>query len=105
MSKLTFCATEEETAIIMRIVDRAADYFMELDRDFDKLRAMMDIEAAHCNGCPLRLEDLAKAPMFDFMHDIVGIAVNMDRDTGKLSNMFLPRYADMEKRRAASDTH
>ncbi len=53
----------------------------------------MDIQACHTHGCCLRLADLLEAGESDFLHDIVGIHQRVDRDTGKLSDCFLPRYA------------
>lgn len=54
---------------------------------------MMDIEACHCNGCPLDLDGLATAKTSDFVHDLTGITANLNRKTGKLENCFVPRYA------------
>ena len=53
----------------------------------------MDVTACHCNGRPLRLDDLLKADVFNFTHDIVGIREHLDRHTGKLLNFFVPRFA------------
>lgn len=57
------------------------------------LDAVMDIDACHCNGCPLRLQDLLAADEGNFSHDAFGIRANIDRTTGKLQNCFHPRYA------------
>ena len=54
---------------------------------------IMDITAVHCNGNPLRLEDLLAADNLDFAHDVLGIANNLDRKTGKLKNCFVPRFS------------
>lgn len=54
---------------------------------------MMDIEATHCNGCPLDLAALASAPEPHFSHDIFGIRRHLDRETGKLEDHFRPRHA------------
>ncbi len=53
----------------------------------------MDIQACHTNGCCLKLVDLLKAVDGDFLHDVCGINRHIDRETGKLKDCFLPRYA------------
>lgn len=54
---------------------------------------MMDLEACHSNDCKLKLQELLETDDFNFMHDINGIQHHIDRETGKLVNCFLPRYA------------
>lgn len=54
---------------------------------------LMDLNAVHSNGTPLRLSSLLTAPEFDFAHDIYGIVANLDRETGKLGDLFSPRYS------------
>ena len=58
-----------------------------------KLTVVMDIDACHSNGCPLKLGELLRASDFEFAHDVGGIITNINRETGKLENCFLPRYA------------
>lgn len=41
----------------------------------------------------LRLGELFAADEFNFMHDICGIRVHLDRITGKLKDCFVPRFA------------
>lgn len=79
-------ATNEEVITINKIYDRARKKLKINKTDF-----MMDIEATHCNGCPLNLNKLLDFPAFDFWHDIHGIAVNINKSTGELKNCFLPR--------------
>ena len=55
--------------------------------------AMMDVTAVHANYMPLALSDLLAADDFDFSHDVFGIRRHIDRDTGRLGNCFVPRYA------------
>lgn len=57
------------------------------------LLAIMDITAVHANGNPLRLRELAQADAFNFSHDVIGIIRHLDRDTGKLTDHFRPRYS------------
>lgn len=42
----------------------------------------------------LDLEKLYSFPAFDFAHDIFGIHANLNHDTYKLENCFLPRCAN-----------
>jgi len=53
----------------------------------------MDVSAVHANGNPLRLEDLLHADDFNFAHDMSGICNCLDRNTGKLTRNFLPRFS------------
>ena len=57
-----------------------------------KIDLMMDLEFAHID-CPIKLDDLLAADDGNFMHDITGIVCNMNRNTKKLDNCFVPRYA------------
>lgn len=85
---IQWTASEAESDIIERISKRAG-------RDLKQapVNVFMDIEAVHCNGCPLDLEKLALFPALDFAHDVLGIARNINQTTGKLKNHFLPRSA------------
>lgn len=82
-------ATRAETLTISKITQRALEFGIERDR----MSIHMDLEAAHCNGCPLDLERLLSFPPFDFVHDVCGIANHINRETGKLGDCFLPRCA------------
>ena len=75
-----------EMTIIVRIAERA-----ENELGVDYRRTLMDLEACHCNGCPLDLEAMLHMPKSDFGHDIHGIARHIDRTTGKLLDCFDPR--------------
>lgn len=82
-----FNASDADRALIEKIVDRVEKMLPGLDRtDY-----AMDIEATHCNGCPLRLAELLATDDFQFAHDVFGIRENLDRRTGRLQNLFLPR--------------
>lgn len=59
----------------------------------DILSFTMDIEATHCNGNPLRLQELLEADDANFGHDVFGINKYLNRDTGKLSDHFMPRFS------------
>lgn len=89
-----FTATAEEREIIGRIAKRAvALYHKYGNTDVDELDIQMDMEACHCNGCPLRLSEMEQADDFNLMHDVTGINAHLNRETGKLERWFLPRFA------------
>ena len=99
-----FTATPAEREIIERIAKRAcALYHKYGNTDVDELDIQMDLEACHCNGCPLRLADMEQADNFNLMHDVPGINAHLNHDTGKLERCFLPRFTDMERRSSRHD--
>jgi hypothetical protein len=76
-----------------KIADRAIKMARTIGIKIDKITMVMDIDACHSNGCPLKLEELLKADDYNFGHDVFGIRRHMNRETGKLENCFLPRYS------------
>lgn len=86
-------ATREERDIILGIMRRFEDLVGD-DLEVNRLATMMDLEACHCNGCPLDLEGLRDLSRdVDLVHDVAGIGRYLDRETGKLTSAFTPRYA------------
>ena len=77
---------KEESVTILKIVVRAKKLIPELPT----LDTNMDIGATHINK-KLNLDKLLKFNDFNFLHDITGITYNINRETGKLENCFLPR--------------
>lgn len=75
------------------IARRAVAMAKELGVQYDQMTAVMDIDATHCNGCPLKLQALLEADDTNFAHDVFGIRRHIDRTTGELLNCFVPRYA------------
>ena len=89
-----FTATKRQVQTIGKISERARETILRSGSEAPiKWELMMDIEAVHCNGNPLRLDALLSADEFNFSHDIVGIRNNLNRETGKLENCFVPRYS------------
>jgi hypothetical protein len=82
---------ELETKIAQRAVVMAYSFNIK----YKQLDAIMDIDACHSNGNPLKLEELLKADDANFAHDVFGIRTNIDRKTGKLMNCFVPRYSSV----------
>lgn len=85
---ITWSTSKEDFETICKIVKRARA--LGVNREVMALN--MDISAAHEN-CPLKLEDLLKADDFNFLHDVYGIIRHLNRQTGELENLFLPRFA------------
>jgi len=90
---LNWTATREDFEIIVKIAERYIQLVSEMNIKVDKMILIMDIQATHDNGCPLKLDELLKADDGNFAHDVTGIRVNINRQTGKLENCFLPRFA------------
>lgn len=92
---LNWKCTKRDFDTIVEIAERAvlmnrrhgSPQLMER-RDF-----IMDVQATHCNGCRLALNELLVANEEDFAHDIYGIVRHIDRQTGQLGDCFSPRYA------------
>lgn len=72
--------------LIGKICDRANKNFAVKDR----LSLFMDIDTAQ-QDCKLNLNILLDFNDENFNHDIVGISNNLNRETKKLDNCFLPR--------------
>jgi hypothetical protein len=96
MGHVSFECSDADRKVICKIAERASRLYLKFNEPdkFCNLQSMdMDITAVHCNGCPLRLEDLLAADDFNFMHDVYKIIVFLDRSTGKLMYDFRPRFA------------
>lgn len=92
-----FTATKAEVRVIIEIAQRAIQHIPALRQaGLTVADIMMDIEAAHSNGCPLQLLELSKADDSNFFHDVLGINRHLDRSTGKIGDCFLPRFAQRE---------
>lgn len=82
--------TKEDHDLLVQVAERALRKLPHID---DKRTIVMDLCACHSNGCPLDFKGLLAASMQDFSHDVYGIREHINRDTGKLEDCFLPRYA------------
>ncbi len=82
-----------EVELIHKIAKRAADLAKHIGIRYDLLLASMDITACHLNGNPLMLQELLDADNGNFAHDILGIRIHINRETGELEDFFVPRYS------------
>ena len=80
--------TREDLDLISAIANRAIDCGVTRT----KMDLVMDIEAANA-ACPLDLVALSRADAGNMLHDVCGIVQHLDRNTGKLTDCFQPRYA------------
>lgn len=85
---------------IRRIVQRAFEVAQQrgIYLGADRLTLEMDLSACHASGCPLDLAALESAREVDLMHDLLGIHRHLDRRTGELRDMFLPRHHQRQGR-------
>ena len=90
---VNFKVSRVEHEQINEIVDRAMWLVTRKRLPVERRDILMDLTAVHANGCPLRLDELAGADEFDFIHDVFGIRRHLDRSTGKLGGCFVPRFA------------
>lgn len=91
--QIKFSTSRYEISKIVAIAQRAHAKAKAAGIDYNYTAILMDLEACHCNGCPLDLDGLLKANDLDFAHDVYGIRRFIDRDTGKLRGIFQPRHA------------
>jgi hypothetical protein len=92
--QINFDVTRSEALLIGEIVKRGMEIAKKAGRrDIKAMDMHMDITACHANGCPLKLQELADADDFNLAHDVFGISGHIDRDTGKLTDCFRPRFA------------
>lgn len=93
---ITFDCSKVEQGLAAQIAERAIELLVEEKHPVKRgvlADLEMDIIACHLNGCPLDLVRLRDADKGTFGHDVFGIRKYLDRNTGKLTNCFLPRCA------------
>lgn len=78
----------DEMKTISKIAKRAVKMYPVLNH----MSTVMDLDAVH-EKTPLQLAELLKADNFNFAHDVVGIANNLNRETKELENCFSPRFS------------
>ncbi|WP_398473379.1 hypothetical protein [Tardiphaga sp.] len=91
-TRIRWNVTASEADIIRKIGLRAHEKF-----GADVIETQMDLTATHCNGNPLRLQELLDADDLNFTHDVCGIYRHLDRNNGKLKDMFSPRFSRREQ--------
>ena len=74
---------------ILKIVERAEG--MDIARG-SRVTRLLDMEFAD-KQFNLRLDEFLAADDLDFVHDFSGIQAHMNRDTCRVENHFVPRFA------------
>lgn len=84
----------DDRELIVKICDRYVAY-MKKEHNLKVRRPDidMDVAATHLNGCPLDLKALLEFDDFNFVHDMTGMVRYLNRDSGQLEQLFLPRCA------------
>ena len=82
--------TKEKFEMYVKIAERAEEMGIYHG---ERITLLMDIENAD-KVFNLRLEEWLNADNFNFAHDIVGIANNIDRRNPIDFNLFVPRFAN-----------
>lgn len=80
---------KERFELIVKIAKRADEKGL---MGKDRFTLITDLEYAD-KQFNLRLDELLHADGFNFAHDIVGIQNHINRETGEIENIFLPRYS------------
>jgi hypothetical protein len=93
---ITFDVSKGDVMLIAQITRRAVTIAQGYGVELDFLSLEMDITACHANGCPLDLGALLASSELDFQHDVLGIRRHIDRETGQLTDCFVPRCAKRE---------
>lgn len=83
---------KEQIALTVEIVNRAEKLGL---MQSDRITALLDLEIA-TERFNLRLADMLNADDFNFAHDFVQIQNDINRETGKFSGRFVPRFAGRE---------
>ena len=86
---LNMDCTPKEKQQIGLIVNR----MLKTSPSTNKLTSHSGISMVHLNGCPLDLDGLINASDADFYHDINGIFLNLNTETGRLEDYFVPRFS------------
>ncbi|SEK36863.1 hypothetical protein SAMN04515666_101340 [Bosea lupini] len=93
MNAVSFEIAPELRPFVDQILDRTAALYASARQPFDRLHHEMNLCACHANGCPLDFTRMVGADDFNLAHDVFGIDRHLDRDTGRLTDHFLPRFA------------
>ena len=90
---MKFSKTKKEMALIRKIANRAVTMAKKAGVQYHQMDAEMDISACHNNGNALKLQELLQSDDVNFGHDIFGIRHYLNRETGELTDCFVPRFS------------
>lgn len=81
--------TLDEDNLISAIVGR----YISMKPGFEPRTIQIIMDIAYCHHhAPLDLEGLLQARDADFVHDVSGIINHIDRTTGRMRDLFSPRF-------------
>ena len=79
--------TRDEYLAINKVIERIKEEGIAYS---NHLAMLMDLDYAH-QDTPMDFEKLLAFDRFNFIHDIYGIANNLNRKTKEIENCFVPR--------------
>ncbi len=80
----------DDFTLCKQIASRAS--LLEAYEKYPLTDIVCDLSCAHTH-IPLDLKALLKADPFTFAHDLIGITTNLNRNTFRIDNCFVPRTA------------
>lgn len=89
----SYSCSKNDWAISHRIMDRIMAIATAGGFEINRQALHQDLMTAHCNATPLRMWQLFASETGDFTHDVLGIALHIERTTGRMLNGFTPRFA------------
>jgi hypothetical protein len=85
-----------EMLLIGEIAGRAMRLYESLGHiEVQHATIVLDLMSCHYVAQPLRLAEMLFGRDSDFLHDVAGINRHLDRETLKLKDCFLPRFAKL----------
>jgi len=95
--------TPQEHRTIREIADRAVSLYSRMWITLKREFVMSELQIVHEEIYPLRLQELLDADDSNFVHDISGIHRHLQiGKPSRLTDCFRPRYAEPQRRVAAS---
>lgn len=85
--------SNDELNLLHGITQHAVKVARKSGIPLDPMNTLTSLSVVHIST-PLRLPDLLEADEDDLMHDVLGIIRHLDPDTGRLGDLFSPRYTD-----------
>ena len=79
---ISWSKNREVIELESQLAKRAVSMAKEHDIQYDQMTAVMDIDACHNNGNPLKLQELLEADDFNFAHDVFGIRQHIAAHSG-----------------------
>ena len=84
---------DADMTLAMTIARSASNLARNAGQDISPLEFVLDLATTHNHACPLDFAAMATGNPADVAHDVFGIRRHLDRETGLLTDCFLPRFA------------